>query len=447
MKWFFALNEASSSFDNYSKMLRVAVYTAYKYTELEPFFIYDGAENELTQWLRSKGVKIIFHRVSIYNELKSLDDQNNSNYLISTGSGAFQRIDIPLIVKENGWNDKYVLYSDCDIMFWGETNFDIINCKYFAVAPEIIIDDYVNMNSGVMVMNIPNLFPSVDGFHRFVKQNLLQLSSRDWDQTAYRSYYHLEWDKLDTIYNWKPYWGMNSDAKIIHFHGPKPTSENEVLVGIINGRPKELADQAGDVYFRLVDSWKQYLEESNQPFSFEKYKTSWTGYNQLPSNSIDLSLDKVKSQTISETDLAFKSSDCDDWRALKGSLILKIMLDKNDLTSILDVCNLFEITKDYEAELFHLSLAHKLAPDSAVIATRIGSNLYNRGDIPSAIKSFEYAHHLLPNDDSILVSLGKLCFEMKFYQDAQNYLLKALQINPASVEVLAGLKIVSHYCV
>ena len=447
MKWFFALNEASSSYDNYSKMLRVAVFTAYKYTELEPFFIYDGAENELTQWLRSKGVKIIFHRVSIYNELKSLDEQNNSNYLISTGSGAFQRIDIPFIVKENGWNDEYVLYTDCDVMFWQETNFDSIICKYFAVAPEIIIDDYVNMNSGVMVMNIPNLYHSVDGFHRFVKQNILQFSSRDWDQTAYRSYYHLEWEKLDTIYNWKPYWGMNADAKIIHFHGPKPTSESEVLAGTITGRHKELADQAGDVYFKLVDSWKQNLEESNRPFSFEKYKTSWIEYHQLPCNPIDLSLDIIKSEIISKSEFASKSSDYDDWRALKGYLILKIMSDKNDLTSILDVCNLLEITKDYEAEFFHLYIVHQLAPDSAVIATRIGSNLYNRGDIPSAIKSFEYAHHLLPNDDTILVSLGKLCFEMKFYQDAQNYLLKALEINPASIEVLAGLKIVSQYCV
>ncbi len=38
MKWFFALNEKGNEFDNYAKMLKVAVYTAQKFTSLNPYF-------------------------------------------------------------------------------------------------------------------------------------------------------------------------------------------------------------------------------------------------------------------------------------------------------------------------------------------------------------------------------------------------------------------------
>jgi hypothetical protein len=30
------------------------------------------------------------------------------------------------------------------------------------------------------------------------------------------------WDDLPLELNWKTYWGLNRDAAILHFHGPKP---------------------------------------------------------------------------------------------------------------------------------------------------------------------------------------------------------------------------------
>lgn len=32
---------------------------------------------------------------------------------------------------------------------------------------------------------------------------------------------------LPIEYNWKPYWGINGNAKLIHFHGMKPCSNLE----------------------------------------------------------------------------------------------------------------------------------------------------------------------------------------------------------------------------
>ena len=41
------------------------------------------------------------------------------------------------------------------------------------------------------------------------------------DQKSFNDFflYTLSW--LNPTFNWKPYWGVNNDAVIVHFHGPK----------------------------------------------------------------------------------------------------------------------------------------------------------------------------------------------------------------------------------
>ena len=42
------------------------------------------------------------------------------------------------------------------------------------------------------------------------------------DQGAYNEYFQGAFNCLTyPLFNWKPYWVENEDAKIIHFHGPK----------------------------------------------------------------------------------------------------------------------------------------------------------------------------------------------------------------------------------
>ena len=112
MKWFFALSEASLSDDNlYANCIRVAVLSAKKNTSLIPFFLYDGSENGFIEEMRNLGVNIIYHRTSLYNEIVSANPDDRLFIRIATG--AFLRIDIPIIEK----NDEFVLYTDCDVMF------------------------------------------------------------------------------------------------------------------------------------------------------------------------------------------------------------------------------------------------------------------------------------------------------------------------------------------
>lgn len=59
MKWFFALNEQGNQFESYARMVKVVVYTAQKFTSLEPYFLYDGEPNFLREWLEKRNVGII----------------------------------------------------------------------------------------------------------------------------------------------------------------------------------------------------------------------------------------------------------------------------------------------------------------------------------------------------------------------------------------------------
>src|SRR5574344_2144921 len=124
MKWYFACNDKSEEF---YPLIKAAVNSALANTTLQPNFIFDGEENELTSWLRKKGVNIIFHRVSFFDTLKTFYDEK----LLNIASGAFLRCDIPLIEKE----DDFIIYTDCDILFLKDFKLDI-KPEYFACSSQ-----------------------------------------------------------------------------------------------------------------------------------------------------------------------------------------------------------------------------------------------------------------------------------------------------------------------
>lgn len=210
MKWYFACNDKSQ---NFYPLIKGAVNSALKNTTLEPHFIYDGEENDFTQWLREKGVKIIHHKVSFYEALKNHYNEN----LLNIASGAFLRCDIPIIEQE----DDFVLYTDCDVMFLKDFKNDL-NPKYFACSTQFDKKNFNDFNTGVMVMNVKKLRESHAKFSEFIINNLSILNA--FDQTAYQIFYSSKNTKLSTEFNHKPYWGVDDNAFIIHFHGPKPFS-------------------------------------------------------------------------------------------------------------------------------------------------------------------------------------------------------------------------------
>jgi hypothetical protein len=262
MHWFFALTEDSTAFRQYAEMIMVAVHTARKFTSLVPHCIYDGGDNDFTQWLTKHDVRIVRHRSFVREALTELGRSKGNPHLAPALSGAFSRVELPEIVQRLGGAAR-VLYTDCDVIFAAEVvpELEANPCEYFAVAPESGQDDYVNMNTGVMLMNIDRLGESLPKFREYISENLATLERESWDEAAYRWYYRDGngplWDKLRPELNWKPYWGECAEAKIIHFHGPKPFQRDH-----IDAVWPELKSLTGGAYDAVVERWSELLEEA-----------------------------------------------------------------------------------------------------------------------------------------------------------------------------------------
>jgi len=258
MKWFFAY--AGDSDEGFKKLIKVAVISARKNTNLEPFCIYDGICSDLTIWLEKQGVQIIHHRSRFSERIKEIFGNDLS---ARGGRGAMLRVEIPQILFEKKIKDKYILYTDCDVMFVGNVeNLFFIRPKYFACAPEIDPDNWENFNTGVMLMNVGNLYKTYEEFASFIRKHLKK--GWCWDQTAYNLFYKNKNSKLPKEYNWKPYWGDSPKKKIIHFHGLKPSwkrgiiesfkgTENKFLLDLYNKNP--------DAYKNFFLIWDQFLSE------------------------------------------------------------------------------------------------------------------------------------------------------------------------------------------
>ena len=262
MKWYFACNEKSPDF---FPLIKGAVNSVLKNTDLEPIFIYDGKENELTEWLEDRGVKIIRHRVSFYDKLQAHGDEK----YLSVASGAFLRCDIPIIETE----DEIVLYTDCDVLFL--KNFDTkIKPKYFACSAQTNKLNFTAFNTGVMLMNVKTLRESHTEFIKFITENLCNLPT--FDQSAYQKFYKHKNTKLPVRFNHKPYWGVDKNAVILHFHGCKPTTfASDVALKNLSYAPYNLYLKNPSAYDFYIDLFKKYLPEIQYDYeSINKLKTS-----------------------------------------------------------------------------------------------------------------------------------------------------------------------------
>jgi hypothetical protein len=59
---------------------------------------------------------------------------------------------------------------------------------------------------------------------------------------------HGGWKPLRPELNWKPYWGINPAAKIIHFHGPKPFLRGQIAAGLAHPAHAPLTGAAFNHY-------------------------------------------------------------------------------------------------------------------------------------------------------------------------------------------------------
>lgn len=249
MRWFFALNENSPGFWEYANLIQVAVHSARQHTTLTPICIYDGEENALTVWLRSAGVTIL--RRSTFLGVITV-------HFSPIARGAYLRLEIPAICREHGWTDRFVLYTDCDVMFQRDvaSRLDSLSPRFLAVAPESDRDDLVRFNSGVMLINVPAWEAELPALTNTFRQHMDEALAPPYDQALLQRHFAGRVDVLPIELNWKAYWPENLTAPVIHFHGPKPAQKYLVL----NGRaPAGLQTLASPAYFRACQRWDATL--------------------------------------------------------------------------------------------------------------------------------------------------------------------------------------------
>jgi hypothetical protein len=263
MQWFFALAESSPAFKQYAEMAMVAVHTALRHTSLQPHFLYDGGENELTRWLRQRKVPIIPCQTYLLDQIAGLSCGEHELKIRGALRGVLLRLELPRLGRDLVLEER-VFYTDIDVFFLGEVTNELLKtpCRYFAVAPEFDRENYREMNTGAMWMNLPALREVDSEFREYVRKSLPRLQEVAWDQGAYREFFleangEPQWEKLPPELNWKPYWGELSNARIVHFHGPKPYHRD-----YIDSHFSELKHLTGGSYEEACDLWAKLLEEA-----------------------------------------------------------------------------------------------------------------------------------------------------------------------------------------
>lgn len=257
MKWFLGLHEKAPHFSDYCDLVKVAIVTARRFTRLEPHLIYDGGPNAFTAWLERNGVGIIHRQSYLLPALRELGNETGLRH----GPGVFLRMEIPDLVRELGWDDERVVYTDCDVFFTGDPLpvLEAARPEFFAIAPEHDRNNPAAANSGVMVMNLPGLRSVNEEFKAYTRSILDQCVRDAWDQYAYLRYFAGRWQVLPCEVNWKTYWGYNPAASIVHFHGPKPFLRERLGRGAGDPLHQPLVT---DAFWRYLADWDKVLAEA-----------------------------------------------------------------------------------------------------------------------------------------------------------------------------------------
>jgi len=214
LRWYFAIDE-QGSLGATGEDAKTAVLTARQAGGLEPHMLYYGARNDFTGWMERNGVRIIDTAPSF---LAVMEQAEAAGTYHAHSIGHWLRVAVPLVAQDQ----KFVLYTDCDVIFLRHVNWDAIRPAIFAAAPEFKADNWNYFNAGVMVLNVPQMHATYPAFEAHI---ISRITSGNWyhydDEVALNEAYRGAWDRLDPRLNWKPYWGYNSGAGILHFHGPK----------------------------------------------------------------------------------------------------------------------------------------------------------------------------------------------------------------------------------
>jgi hypothetical protein len=258
-KWYVCLN--ARGVERNLHLVRAAVASARANTDLRPICLYNGENEAHVAALAGLGAAVRRHRSSLEAELRAGYGDSFDIY-----SGHWLRVDIPSLEAE----DELVLYTDTDVIFLAPPLLPEIP-PYLAAAPEFDLDDRGYFSSGSMILNIPGMRAVQD---RFLEQIRARLRGDfRWpahDQDSFNRFFQPSlanrlagrtFTPMPPENNWKPFWGLNPRAAVVHFHGPKPVHAQLVAAGKgarLSPRHRELFARSPEAYHRYAALWQGY---------------------------------------------------------------------------------------------------------------------------------------------------------------------------------------------
>jgi Glycosyl transferase family 8 len=258
MRWFLGLNHDAPHYVAYADMVRAAVLSAGADSGLQPHLLFDGPECDLTRWFRAHDGRVIFRESFLKPRLLAAAADPETRHAAAHGNGVFLRAEIPDVLREHGWDDERVLYTDNDVLLTPRFRAADLPAATHAIAvgSEIDRDDHVNFNSGVMLFHLPRWWPLHERFKAFLAADLPHSLRADWDQHSFRKFFRGDVQPLDAVWNWKPYWGENPDARLVHFHGPKPFLRDAIRQGTAHPVQIQLAS---DYFWQMCERYDRLL--------------------------------------------------------------------------------------------------------------------------------------------------------------------------------------------
>lgn len=197
---------------------------------LLPVVVVSGPPSGIPQWLHHMhdqcDLILLNHNVSFAAEV--IRFHPDRAHLL----GPYLRLDIPLIVDSivdhipskcsYQWNKEYVIYTDTDVMILKDVNPLVYRPPILSAGAEAYKGRIAN--TGVQIINVPQ-------WKQIIPHLLQYATLHKWSFITYDQGLTLEYIKehlqnnvslLPNELNWKPYWAINNNASIVHFHGPKP---------------------------------------------------------------------------------------------------------------------------------------------------------------------------------------------------------------------------------
>jgi hypothetical protein len=181
-------------------------------------------------------------------------------------------LEIPEVLAAHSILDTWVLYLDVDTIFRPQFEDPTVFPELVAGAPDFRRDNWKFISTGVLVLNLESLAQVYAEFLNFIRSCDFDFENTGMgpcDQGAWNKFFAGHFEPLAPEYNWKPFWGHNPCARIVHFVGPNPFEAGDYLVGDEvppdnhwSESHRRCVNKDSFAYFKFLSEWHRLAQSA-----------------------------------------------------------------------------------------------------------------------------------------------------------------------------------------